>query len=352
MFTGEPIGAHGVIDYIQLDASQYHISTGNIASSGDYAERTTFAALSRQGRKIACIALPMTWPAFSVNGIMISGFPLPDEMRPTTWPQELAASLPPFSLKPLTSLRYEAREDIQAWLHFHVDRIEEYTLDCWKSRRYDAVFSCFAAPDIAHHFFWTPDQAETREAMFPIYERVDRALERLLRAVEPDDLVIVHSDHGGGPAPSRVFGVNRWLMEQGWLALRSARREPLVQWTNRAVQWAKRRRLNQWLAPVIRGRLRGRVSDLTHNAAFMNWRRSVAYGMSFFYPLVGIEVNRSGRQSEGVVPPGPETDALLDDAAARLRALVDPATGVAICGQLWRKEESLPDRTWNGSPTW
>lgn len=331
MFTGMPMGEHGVIDYVQMDARLYHGTTGRVVRASEYADRTTFAVLSRQGFEIAVIALPMTWPGFPVRGIMISGFPMPDELRPATWPPELADTLPRFALRPLVSLRYEAKKEIRSWIEHHIASVTGYALECWRARRFDAVFACFAVPDIAHHFFWEYDAERVRASMFPVYEEVDRALGRLLEAAGPDDMVIVHSDHGGGPAPHRVFGVNRWLVEQGWLVPRLAHSAALARPLNRVVQWAKRLRLNQRLASVIRGRLRSGVASITQNTALMDWERSAAYGMNFFYPLAGVEVNRRGRQARGIVPPGETAERLLEGISARLAELVDTRTGARVC---------------------
>lgn len=339
MFTGESIGRHGVIDYIQVDARRYHVTTGEIVPATTYADRTMFAAMSRHGLKIAVIGLPMTWPAFPVNGLMVSGFPLPDELAPTTWPPELAATLPPMAASRVSTLRYQDHDGLRAWLQHQVSATIRLAHQCWADDSYDVVFACLAAPDVAHHFFSTPGDPMALERINRVYEGVDTALGALVQQVGPDALCLVYSDHGGGPAPSRAFSVNRWLIERGFLVPKAGQAGALARATNALVQQAKRLRLNQHLAPLIRGPLRDRVSAITHNAAFMDWSRSRAYGMNFFYPLVGIEVNQSGRQAQGTVPPGARSEALIETLRQELCALTDPETGVRVCRNVWSAEE-------------
>jgi len=105
--------------------------------------------------------------------------------------------------------------------------------------------------------------------------------------------------------------------------------------TNTLVQQGRRLRLHQALRNQLRGAIREGVLALTHNDAFVDFRKTQAYGVEFFYPLVGVEVNLRGRQARGVVAPGGEYERLRRAICERLPALVDPLTGAAVC----RREE-------------
>jgi hypothetical protein len=75
--TGQSFGVHGVLDFNDLDARRYDGMAGRYASSTEYADRTVHSVLSRAGWRVASIYLPMTSPPWPVNGMIISGFPLP-----------------------------------------------------------------------------------------------------------------------------------------------------------------------------------------------------------------------------------------------------------------------------------
>jgi predicted AlkP superfamily phosphohydrolase/phosphomutase len=341
MLTGQPVAAHGIIDYMQVDARSYHAATAERVDASGYQDRTIFAVLTGAGRRVASIYLPMTHPPFPVNGIMISGFPLPDEQWPPTWPPELSRAIGPLNQRKLSSLRYERSDEVRAYLDFHLDRVEHVAEEACRDRQYDLVLACLALPDLAHHYFWNGNTPEALEPIYKVYERVDAAIGRLMDAAAPEDYFSVFSDHGGGPAPTRLFTVNRWLQEAGYQtpAAPALQRLGAVNLVNGAIRAARRLRINQRLAPYLGGRVRAGVSAITQNDAFVDWDRTRAYGMNFFYPLVGIELNLRGRQPRGIVEPGAEYDRLRSELMERLASLEDPATGQRICREVRRGAE-------------
>ena len=333
MLTGQSVATHGVIDYMQVDARSYHAATAERVDSSAYRDRTIFAVLTQAGRRMASIYLPMTHPPFPVNGIIISGFPLPDEQWPPTWPPELSRTIGPLNQRKLASLRYERSDKVREYLDFHLDRVTQVALEACRDREYDLVLACLALPDLAHHYFWSGDTPEALEPIYRVYERVDGAIGRLMDAAGADDYFVLFSDHGGGPAPRRLFTVNRWLQDAGYQtpSAPALQRLGAINLVNGAIRAARRLRINQRLAPYLGGRLRAGVSAITQNDAFVDWTRTRAYGMNFFYPLVGLEINLRGRQRHGIVEPGAAYERLRQELVERLAGLEDPATGRQIC---------------------
>jgi predicted AlkP superfamily phosphohydrolase/phosphomutase len=331
LLTGQATATHGVLDYIDRDARAYDGMAGRAASSVDYRDRTVQSILSQAGRRLASIYLPMTHPPWWVNGVMISGFPLTDERRPPTCPPELSRALPPFSDHRLLTLKYGNPQRIDDYLVQNLSRIEAVTADYCRDLRYDVVMTCLPTPDLAHHYFWKPDSPAAIERIYGHYERVDATIGRLAETMHERDTVVVCSDHGGRAAPRRLFGVNRWLMDAGYLTTRTSSLavRGAVGITNRAVAWAKRQRLNQLLAKRITGRLRRGVSSMTQNTAFVDWSRSRAYGLDFFCPLTGVEINLQGRQAHGIVKSA-DYEPLRREVTDRLTALKDQETGSLV----------------------
>lgn len=339
LLTGQSVARHGIIDYIDLDARSYDGMAGRRASSADYADRTVHSVLSNAGRRVASIYLPMTVPPWPVNGTIISGFPLPDERRPPTYPAELSASLPPFAPDRLFSLRYDDTGRIGDYLHYNLARVEQVTLDIIRGGAHDVILSCIPTPDLAHHYFWRPNDPAALEHIYTFYDDVDATMGRMIEAAGEDTTVVVFSDHGGRAAPLRLFGVNRWLGDEGYLVPRGAKTSGLAAaWTNRAVDWAKTHRINHALAGLLRGGLRRRVSAMTHNTSFVDWSRTRAYGLDFICPLAGVEINLQGRQARGIVPRA-DYEGLRGEIIDRLSAFVDPETGHPVCARVVRREE-------------
>ena len=338
MLTGQSIGVHGVFDYIDFDARHYDGMAGHRASSATYADRTIQSVLSAAGKRVASIYLPMTSPPWPIEGVMISGFPLPDERHPPTYPADLASRLPPFGQDKLLTLQYRQRDRIEAYLQFNLRQIEAVTQKIWRDG-YDVLLTCIPTPDLAHHYFWQPDDPAALEQIYCYYDRVDEVIGRLTAAAG-DATVVVMSDHGGRAAPERLFGVNAWLAESGYLTRRRSylAQNATVSAANAGVNWAKRLRLNHMLAGGIRGRLRRRVTSITHNTAFVDWSRTRAYGLDFICPLAGVEINLRNRQQHGIVL-AHEYDPLRDELVERMTSLQDATTGKPVFSAVHRRED-------------
>jgi predicted AlkP superfamily phosphohydrolase/phosphomutase len=341
MFTGQTVGHHGAVDYVQVDARSYHGTHARLADNCSYRDNTIFSVASAHGLRVAALFLPMTYPPWAINGIMVSGFPLPDDRRPPTYPPGLAQQIGTIAPARLLSLRYENKAAIAHYLEHTLSRIEEVTLKTWREGEFDLFFACIPVPDLAHHYFWTRDDPEALERLNRVYELVDATVGRYANAVGDHAYMAVFSDHGGGPAPARRFYVNQWLAEQDLLHVRSSsiERLGLVAATNYVIEQARRFRVHQALRSVIRGPVREGVLSLTHNDAFVDWKRSRAYGVHFFYPLVGVEINLAGRQKRGIVAAGREYESLRNEICAGLERLVDPETGQRVCERVCLRED-------------
>jgi predicted AlkP superfamily phosphohydrolase/phosphomutase len=65
------------------------------------------------------------------------------------------------------------------------------------------------------------------------------------------------------------------------------------------------------------------------------WRRSRAFGLG----INGLYINLRGREAEGVVKPGEEYDALVEEIRQKLLAYRDPITGLAPVKEVYRRSD-------------
>lgn len=176
------------------------------------------------------------------------------------------------------------------------------------------LFYYFGNGDLVSHMLWgatdpthpnyDPDSDARFETVIEdIYMGFDRVLEHTLNSVDPDTLVIVMSDHGFS-SWRRVFHLNAWLRENGYLTV---------------------------IDP----------EDPTGGAAFSNidWSRTRAYGLG----VNGLYLNLQGREKHGIVPPSQRED-LLREISAALLATVDPETGLPAITKAPLREEAFFDR--------
>jgi predicted AlkP superfamily phosphohydrolase/phosphomutase len=340
MFTGQSVGVHGAIDYVQVDARTYQGTQAELADTAEFRDDTVFSILSRNGVRLAALFLPMTYPPWEVEGCMISGFPQPDERYPPTHPPELSHRIGVMAPGRLARLRYDDKAAVEHYLHETLSRIENVAVGTWQRDEPDAMIACLPMPDLAHHYFWSRDDLAAFERIYRIYDRIDEVVGRFLTMIDDDTYLMMFSDHGTGPAPSRKFHFNRWLAREGLLHVRSSLIDRLrvAAAVNRLIERAKRLRLHERVRGRLRGAVRRGVTSVTHNCAFVDWDRTRAYGIEFFYPLIGFEINLEGRQAQGIVPPN-EYERLREHLCALLLDLVDPETGEEVCQEVQRREE-------------
>jgi predicted AlkP superfamily phosphohydrolase/phosphomutase len=133
------------------------------------------------------------------------------------------------------------------------------------------------------------------------YEKLDGLVSYALDHMGKDDLLVVMSDHGF-TSWRRTFHLNAWLHQNGYLAVKD---ESL---------------------PEIEG------------LQNVDWSRTRAYG----FGLSSLYVNLAGRERYGIVP-SQERQALVDELAARLAAVVDPRTGQPAIARAYPREATYSD---------
>jgi hypothetical protein len=167
----------------------------------------------------------------------------------------------------------------------------------------NVVVGVFVQTDRVSHMFYRgidaqhPLHAETgpegREAIHWIYREADRVLGETLGRMGPNDRLIVLSDHGFAPF-RRALHLNRWLHDNGYLALREGQAESGV------------------------------------GFAAVDWSRTQAYALG----LNSLFINRAGREAHGSVAPDRVAD-IKRRLMSELPGLLDPATGESVVAEVF-----------------
>jgi len=172
------------------------------------------------------------------------------------------------------------------------------------------LYVYFESPDIIQHMFWRyrdpqhplyePDAPPVwRDMITNWYREMDRVLGQALDQLKPDDILIVLSDHGFDTF-RRAVHLNTWLRDNGYLELRDE-------------------------AALSGGPL------LTS----IDWSRTRAYALGFN----SLYINQRGREAQGIVAPGAETEQLKQEIAAKLRQWTDPKFNQPIIHQVYPRQE-------------
>jgi predicted AlkP superfamily phosphohydrolase/phosphomutase len=179
---------------------------------------------------------------------------------------------------------------------------EAMFFDALRRVRRGVVVCVFDGPDRIQHMFFrfiddqhpalTAEQREShRDAIKEMYQRMDDLVGRTMDRLDNRTALFVMSDHGFKTF-RRGVDLNAWLRDGGYLRPKN-----------------------------------GKTLAEKPYLVDIDWSRTRAYAIG----LAGIYINRKGREAQGIVEPGKESDALMREIAQKLTGLVDEEKGaVAI----------------------
>ena len=280
-------GSHGILDFRAVDARRYEGTTGHVVTANDYAKRTFFDVAGAAGLRVASVRVPMTYPAWPLNGVMVAGPPTPDDRRLYTQPEDLAGSLTVGEMDIGNRLlEYPVERQVEI-LRTQLERSERLGRQVARLEAFDLTMVAVNTPDNAHHCFWHLRGRSGDDPVDRFYAEVDRFV-GAMAGLDDWDLVVVMSDHGGGPRPPVRVAMNAWLARLGALETRGGYRAGL----SRAATAGKRHRrlvrlVRRW-AP--RG-IQRTVSSVTQFTGAIDWAATTAFGVHLFHPYFGVELN-------------------------------------------------------------
>ncbi|UCC62813.1 MAG: alkaline phosphatase family protein [Anaerolineae bacterium] len=366
--TGMNPAKIGVFGFSQRIPETYDYTCANLT----YCRAPTFWSwLSGYGISTAVVHVPGTFPPQPVRGVMVSGWPAPFNRGNLvyTHPPELSRELDRYlgrsfefvSEKPMrTDNDAEMLGERVRILSLH----GEVAYHLLGARPWQVGVVVFGSLDRASHQFWRhmdPDHpvhdpslaGRFKDALKEVYQVADREVGRLLSLLDEEDTVFVVSDHGFGPA-YRIFYLNEWLRQQGYLVLKDKGSLGKVGWRTRLVGrlsaplfWLnsvspnfrrlvaplKRRVLSNFVRDeYVRAKERGLVRV---NHAPVDWSRTRAY----MPDEASLYLNSRGRDPDGIVKPGTEAETLREEIIAGLQSVLDPLTDQPVSMIVHRKEE-------------
>jgi len=348
--TGKEPGKHGIYDFHVFDP---RLRRTSFITSRALREPTLWELLTRAGRRVAVVNLPMMFPPPTDAGTVVSGFDTPSTSAPFTHPPELREEIlarypdyrfvatPPADDENL--VRPGSLEAFAAAAERTIDQRAGVALELLGRGPWDVCMLHVQDTDALQHRGWRflaqPDRyPEQWERLRRVYRRLDAHLGTLLAAAPRDALTVVLSDHGFGPYTGSVYP-NVLLERWGYLSWRGRTRERLARSLRKRLARLGLRpkgpsREASWIA-----RSRARTLEGTLP---LRWRRTRAYvPISDIYGQLFL--NARGREPDGVVEPGAASAALREEIRTRLLAERDPGTGRPVFANVARGEEVYPD---------
>jgi predicted AlkP superfamily phosphohydrolase/phosphomutase len=345
--TGVDPAGHGVFDILEpreAGGRQLPVSYRSIK------ERTFLADLTAAGVETVCVNVPLTFPPPAISGKLIAGGVLP-KRRAVTHPESLEVELEragcpwPINGTSWVTFRHRPEPLLDEAVEFIRAR-HKATAHLLDTTDWEVAVAVYVETDRIQHALSScispdhPEYAELSETavarkVVAVYRLLDECLGSLLERTAPDDLVMFMSDHGMQACTGAV-NMDRVLERLGFLEFSASNA------LYGRMQWGAARTLARKVYDVLG--LHGKISLPQP----VNWSRTRAY-TSVRSTGEGVSVNLAGREPGGIVDPG-DYERVRGEAADRLAAFIDPATGLKPIGRVWPREEVFKGRFADRAP--
>lgn len=258
---------------------------------------TLWDQVAMQGGRSILVGVPPSYPPKRMNGIRVGCFLTPDSATDTfTYPEDVGGRIKelvgeyPVDVKGFrTSEKDRLLADILAMTRTHFEVVRHLL----RTEEWDYFQLVEIGLDRIHHGFWKhhdplhrqhDPESPYRDVIRRYYQLLDHEIGTLLELVDEDTLILVASDHGAR-ALDGGFCVNEWLIQEGFLTLKS-----------RA----------------------DRVLPLEE--VEVDWSRTRAWSTGGYYARIFLNVQ--GRENEGVIPLS-EVESTKSELATRLENTED-----------------------------
>lgn len=354
--TGVNPGKHGVFDFSQRAKDEYKL---RVITAQDVKAPTLWRLLSDAGKRVAVVNVPITYPAESINGVMVTGLGTP-EMRSFTYPTELSQRLRSegYRVNKIFFYRPGAEAAFLRDVYDITSHVAKVALNLLEQEAWDFFMVVFRDSDEMGHFFWKHmdphhpahnPKVDTpyKNALFEYYQYLDKLAGELIEAAGENVNVVIMSDHGMGPLYKEVF-LNEWLNQKNW----QVRKFGTTHGRHRLFEriGLTRSAISQFLQSVglapferwLRTMLGDKKKILPAHARpiypdVIDWQKTLAYS----YGYQGqIFLNVEGREPMGIVKPENYME-IRSQIEIALWSLVDPEDGLPIVSDIVTQENAF-----------
>lgn len=293
--TGVNPAKHNIFGFVDRVADPFDIFIPTARHMGC---QTLWELLSRAGKRVIVINVPVTYPPRDVNGILIGGF-LGTDINKIAYPPSLNPRLK----------EMEYRIDVDAWmgrkdkekffqdLFFTLNKRIEVADYLMEKEPWDFFQLHIMESDRVNHFLWAQwEDGDPRytDRFLALYQRVDDYVGNLSQQLGEGVELVVLSDHGFCRVKKEVY-LNYWLEKEGYLLF------------------------NQGIPVSLK-----EMSPATLAYSLVPGR---------------VFINLKGREAMGQVEPDGEYETIRKEIREGLLTLTDPDTGEKIIDRVWLRDE-------------
>jgi predicted AlkP superfamily phosphohydrolase/phosphomutase len=234
IFTGKTPGEHGVFGLYKIQENWDKTEV----KATDIEGKTIWEYLYQRKIKVVSISLPMTYPSFQVNGIMVSDVTRHNEVEEgkLTYPSDLYFTLPPkfkslFTLKTMHHFPGEGFKEEEE-IYYFIEELkkfltlkEEITFFLVEKVDWDLLWVHFFVPDIIQHSLWNYIEERKSKIHFWLvnfWEKLDSCISKIL-SIHPSVGKFIFSTHNFKRA-KWVLNLKKWLQENKFNSIHLWRR--------------------------------------------------------------------------------------------------------------------------------
>lgn len=221
--TGGNPGEHSIFGFTHLKPGSYDL---HFTGSKDIKIPPFWQTLSRKGKihRTAVINIPNTYPAFPIDGVLVSGFVAVD-FEKAVYPSSYIPSLRSMDYR-IDVQPEKARDDKPGLYRDILDTLSTRGKVCLKlfnDESWDIFVACFTETDRLHHFFFDEKDTAPFEAVYKMIDGIVSELHAGAREKWGEDfLFLMLSDHGFTLLQKEV-NLNAYFQETGFLRVDPAK---------------------------------------------------------------------------------------------------------------------------------
>lgn len=310
IYTGLSPAKHGIFRFVDPLERVYRMSTEEIDNT--FIKGKTFWDIASNSGKKVCLIFPhITYPAWPVNGVMVSRSIVNGEI--SVYPPWLFTK---YMISHLTGLRGlpTGKKDLEKFKNEAIRCIEEeaeFGLKLMKDFNWDLFFIYFSELDWIEHFFWSYFDKEDpgyrpnnkyEGVIKDFYKLFDSVVGKFIKNMPPNTIPIVLSDHGHGRRPTNLFNINEFLRRKGFLKSKIKKesvRDPIFlfeKMKKKIIKFINVSTIGKKIAQELLYKVPSAKNYFTSPLA-IDWEKTIAYTTDLSgikaYTYGGIKINKS-----------------------------------------------------------
>jgi predicted AlkP superfamily phosphohydrolase/phosphomutase len=230
MTSGKDPGTLGIYGF--RNRKSYADSQLAVANNDSVREPRLWDLLGQAQKRSIVIGVPPSYPPYPIQGDLIGCFLTPDTQQTYTYPRELSTEIQQWVGDYLVDAKGFRTED-KAWLLTTIQQMTQQRFEVARqllgNREWDFFMMVEIGVDRMHHGFWKDmdsshrhhdPQSPYKNAIREYYHHIDAEIGTLLPYFDEHTHIFVVSDHGARKLEGGIC-LNEWLIEQGYLVLKS-----------------------------------------------------------------------------------------------------------------------------------